>query len=315
MFSCHYAFSQDDLPQWISDYFDAQYAHEFDKANEIFEKNFDRSNSDCCFINGLRQIDSQNYDWAIGWLTNAIAQYTPKNYYWKSTIYYKLSEVYNILERYDEALDCLEKAKDFEYENGRGGSDVFIIIGKQYEIMEKYSEAENLYYHILSYDNNDEEAKIRLAHLYLNYAPQQDSVLLDSLALSLINEVIAIHPSNSLAYYARGQYYQKAKGNYKAAIDDYLSVSYYDTEYGIPDEFYYCAGEEFQYALTAINQWVKYCNTKQKREKDETCLEESFWFEQIREIIHFGVPVLCTIESVHRAREGIDRDDKELIRN
>ena len=54
--------------------------------------------------------------------------------------------------------------------------------------------------------------------------------------------------------------------------------------------------------------------TKQKREKDETCLEESFWFEQIREIIHFGVPVLCTIESVHRAREGIDRDDKELIR-
>lgn len=258
-----------DMPKWVSDYFEAQNNYDFSKAEEILTNNFDRSNSDCCAIMGSRMLDERKYDYAIAWFNSAISNYKPTNYYTRSTMYLQLSEIFNHLERYDEALDCLIKSKDDNFANGRGGVDDILRIAKQHTKMGQYAKAEDYYYHILRYEENNEDAKIDLAYLYLMYAAKEDSILLDSIALALINEVITLRPSSSQAYYARGQHNQYVKNDLKAAIDDYLSYAYFSPDYDIPDEFYYCAFMEFQYAITRINEWAKYCNTKQKREKNK----------------------------------------------
>ena len=51
-----------ELPQWLVDYIEAEDIYDFAKADEIFNANFDRNNSDCCFINGHRHADKGNYD-------------------------------------------------------------------------------------------------------------------------------------------------------------------------------------------------------------------------------------------------------------
>ena len=266
---CHLLMIAQETPKWINDYFDAKNNYEYSKADEIFNNNFDRNNSDCCFVNGLRHIDNRNYDWAIQWLDEAIKTHTSTSYYWKSTIYLNLADIYNYLERYEKALECITKAKDDNFDNGRGDANDFMKIAEQYTKMGQYAKAEDLYYYILKYDENDENAKIELAYLYLMHAPQEDSVMLDSIAYSLINEVLTIRPSSARAYYARAQYNQIVKEDYKAAINDYLAFMYYDTNYSSVDRFYACANLEFQHTITAINQWVKYCNTKERREKSK----------------------------------------------
>lgn len=188
------ALTAQDMPKWIGDYFEATENNDFSKAEEIFNSNFDRNNSDCCFINGYRQAEKGNIDWAIGWFEAAIARYTPANYYERALIYLTLAEIYNNLERYEEALDCIIKAKDDNFANGKGGAEDIIRIAQQHTKMGQYDKAENIYYHILNYEENNEDAKIDLAYLYLMYAAPEDSVLLDSLALSLIDDVITIRP-------------------------------------------------------------------------------------------------------------------------
>lgn len=268
--SCSSIFAQE-MPQWISDYWNAYNNNEHSKADEIFNAHFDRNNSDCCYLNALRQRDNRNYEWSIGWLEAAIETHSSKSYYWKSTIYIKLAELYNQIEKYDEALDCLIKAKDdnFKYNNRGDWQDDIVRIADQYELMEQYAKAENTYYRILRYDSDNVDAKLGLFYLYMQYAPQEDSVLLDSVAYGLVDEVLTKQASNARAYYARAQYNQYAKQDYKAAIDDYLSFMYYDEDYSSVDKFYTCAYLEFQYAITAINQWVKYCNSKERREKNK----------------------------------------------
>jgi tetratricopeptide (TPR) repeat protein len=269
--SCSSIFAQE-MPQWISDYWNAYNNNEHSKADEIFNAHFDRNNSDCCYLNALRQKDNRNYEWSIGWLEAAIETHSSKSYYWKSTIYIKLAELYNQIEKYDEALDCLIKAKDdnFKYNNRGDWQDDIVRIADQYELMEQYAKAENTYYRILRYDSDNVDAKLGLFYLYMKYAPQEDSVLLDSVAYGLVNEVLTKQASNARAYYARAQYNQYVKQDYKAAISDYLAFMYYDEDYSSLDKFYTCARYEFQYAITAINQWVKYCNTKtEKREKNK----------------------------------------------
>lgn len=268
IFACTSMLAQE-MPKWLEDYNEAQSNDNYELADSIFEANFNRDNTDCCYINGVRQNKKGNYNWAIGWFKAALKNHNASSYFWKSTIYIKLAEVYNQLEQRDEALECLINAKKDNFANHRADEDDFIRIAEQYELMGQYSDAEEQYYHILRYIKNNEEAKIALATLYLNYAPSADSLLLDSMALSLLNDVITLRSSCAKAYYTRGQYYQIFKKDYKAAISDYLSYMYYDTKYNVPDKFYFCAFMEFQYAITSINQWVKYCsNTKQKREKN-----------------------------------------------
>lgn len=263
--------SAQEPPQWINDYYEALNNYDYSKADEILTKNFDRNNSDCCYHYGLANIDAKNYDYAIQWLEEALRVHTTANYYWKSTIYLKLAEIYNYLERCDEALEVIIQAKNDNIDNNRGEWKYdFSKIAEQYTKMEQYAKAEDVYYHILRYDKENENAKIDLAYLYLMYAPKEDSVLLDSVAFSLINEVLTIRPSSARAYYARAQYNQIAKQDYRAAIDDYLAFLYYDQDNtNNTDNLYYCAVQEFQHAITAINQWVKYCNTKERREKNK----------------------------------------------
>ena len=259
-----------ELPQWLVDYIEAEDNYDFAKADEIFNANFDRNNSDCCFINGHRHVDKGNYDWAIGWLERAIEIHTPTNYFEKSSIYKSLADIYNQLEKYEQALDCLIKAKDENYNNGKASSNDWMQVATQYEIMEQYANAEDSYYHILNYESDHVDAKIALAYLYWSHAPKEDSVLLDSIAYSLVNEILINHSSSSSAYYARAQYNAIRKEDYKAAIDDYLSFLYYDQDNtNATDGLYYCAMLEFQYAITAINQWVKHCNPKERREKNK----------------------------------------------
>ena len=77
--------------QWIIDYNEAFSNGDYKKSEEILEKNFDRNNSDCCYINARRNIHDNNYDWAIGWLDEALKKHVQTSYYWKSTIYIELA--------------------------------------------------------------------------------------------------------------------------------------------------------------------------------------------------------------------------------
>lgn len=258
------------IPQWISEYFEAKNSYEYSKAEEILSNNFNSESSDCCYIVALSHIDKLNYDWAIQWLEQAISKHNSEGYYWKSTFYLKLADLYNYLGKYDEALDCMIKAKDDKLLNKRVSFDDFIKIASQYKLLEQYAKAEDYLYFVLNNDNNNADAKIDLAYLYFNNAAKEDSVLLDSLANMLINEVITLRSSYSKAYFARAQYYQKRKEDYKLAINDYLAYLYYDkNQTDNTEDFYYCAMKEFQYAVTKINEWVSFCNTKETREKSK----------------------------------------------
>lgn len=258
------------IPQWINEYFEAKNSYEYTKAEEILNNNFNRENSDCCYVIALSHIDKSNYNWAIQWLEQALSKHNPESYYWKSTIYLKLADLYNHLEKFVEALDCMIKANEDKFLNKRAAVDDFIQIARQYEMMGQYANAEDYLYSVLEYDKDNADAKIDLAYLYLNYAAKEDSLLLDSVSNSLIEEVLRLRPSYSRAHYVRAQYYQIRKKDYKNAINEYLAYLYYDdNNTNDTGGLYYCAMNEFQYAITKINEWVSYCNTKDKRLKNK----------------------------------------------